>query len=312
MTRLLPMVLSLIILLFPTVGCSAFTKDDIIPLTGDGQGSVRAKMEDVAPVYTFSFDRRMDPAEDVKMYAPFLKYLERETGYRFKLRPMAATENLIEELGTGQVDVAAIGTLSYLQAHQKYGVRAIARGITEQGKAEYRALIITSANSKIKSIKYLKGKTFAFGSDTSTQGHLIPRIMLYQAGISLIDLAGYTFAGSHFDTANAVISGRYAAGGIQDTLGRELASKGLIRVLAQSEEFPSSTISVSPALPPEVTKKIQDALLAFEPQGDDQALLYHWEQTEMPLGFVSSTDQDFENGVKRKRLNGPENFGRVK
>lgn len=270
------------------------TNDKVIPLTQEGQGSVKARMDQATPVYTFSFDRRMDPAEDVKMYAPFLKYLERETGYQFKLRPMASSENLIEELGTGRVDIAAIGTLSYLQAHQKYEVRAIARGITEQGKAEYRALIITSANSNIRSIKDLKGKSFAFGSDTSTQGHLIPRIMLYQAGINLTDLAGYTYAGSHFDTANAVISGRYAAGGIQDTLGRELANKGLVRVLAESGEFPSSTISVSASLPPDVTKKIQEALLSFKPQGKDKDILYHWEQTEMPLGFVSSSDQDFE------------------
>lgn len=294
MTRILSTILSFILLIFSTVGCANLIKDKVIPLTQEGQGSVKAKMDQVTPVYTFSYDRRMDPAEDVKMYAPFLKYLERETGYQFKLRPMASSENLIEELGTGRVELAAIGTLSYLQAHQKYGVRAIARGITEQGKAEYRALIITSANSNIKSIRDLKGKSFAFGSDTSTQGHLIPRIMLYQAGINLTDLAGYTYAGSHFDTANAVISGRYAAGGIQDTLGRELANKGLVRVLAESEEFPSSTISVSASLPPEVTKKIKEALLSFEPRGKDKDILYHWEQTEMPLGFVSSSDQDFE------------------
>ncbi|WP_207642482.1 MULTISPECIES: phosphate/phosphite/phosphonate ABC transporter substrate-binding protein [unclassified Desulfosporosinus] len=279
---------------FFTLGCGNLTKDNVVSLTQEGSGAVIAKMDETKTVYTFSYDRRMDPAEDVKMYAPFLKYLERTTGYQFKLRPMASNENLIEELGNGRVDVAAIGTLSYLQAHQKYGVRVIARGITEQDKAEYRALIITSANSNIKSIQGLKGKTFAFGSDTSTQGHLIPRIMLYQEGVNLTDLAGYTFAGSHFDTANAVISGRYSAGGIQDTLGRELANKGLVRILAESEEFPSSTISVSSSLPPDIVKNIQQALLAFEPRGKDKEILYHWEQTEMPLGFVASTDQDFK------------------
>lgn len=279
-------------------GCAIWRQEPALHLTTEKTDTtIMAKMESEAPVYTFSFDHRMDPAEDVKMYAPFLRYLEKATGYHFKMLPMAPNHNLIDEMGNGQVDLAAIGTLSYLQAHQKYGVQVIARGITNQGKASYRALIITAAGSKIKSLQDLKGKTFAFGAETSTQGHLIPLIMLDKAGITLKDLAGYTFSGSHFDTANAVLSGNYAAGGIQDQLGRELANKGLVRILDESEDFPSSTISVSPRLPEDVVAKIQEALFAFDPTGQDKADLYHWEQTEMPLGFQTADDQVF-SGVR--------------
>lgn len=281
-------------LLLIIAGCAPFGRGQSIRLyTQDSQATVIAKMDQAGPVYTFSFDRRMDPAEDVKMYAPFLRYLEQTTGYHFKMLPMTPSDNIVDALGQGRVNVAAIGTLSYLQAHQKYGVRVISAGLTEQGKPEYKALIITAANSNIHSLKDLKGKTFAFGADSSTQGHLIPLIMLDNAGIKLADLAGYTFTGSHFDTANAVLSGRYAAGGIQDKLGRDLAAKGLVRILAESENFPSSTISVSPSLPEGVAQKIQAALLAFQPQGKDKTSLYNWDQSEMPLGFVATNDQAF-------------------
>lgn len=290
---MLRIIIAIMVILFTIAGCTAVKP--VIPLTiSEKQNETIAKLESSSSVYYFSFDLRMDPSEDVKMYAPFLKYLEKSTGYQFKIRPMAPDENLIEELGNGRVDIAAIGTLSYLKAYKDYGVRAIARGITEQGRAEYRALIITAPNSKIRSLQDLKGKTFAFGSDTSTQGHLIPRIMLGRAGIKLSNLAGYIYTGSHFETANAVISGRYAAGGIQDKLGRELAGKGMVRILAESEDFPSSTISVSPKVSPDVVQKIQEALLAFRPEGKDKATLYHWEQTEMPLGFAQTDDQAFE------------------
>lgn len=292
---------SYLLLIFTTLllllsGCKVWRQDPVLHLTAEGiNTATAAKIESTAPVYTFSFDRRMDHAEDVKMYAPFLRYLEKATGYHFKMLPMAQNDNLIDALGDGRVDMAAIGTLSYLQVQQKYGVRVIARGITNQGKAEYRALIITAAGSKIKSLQDLRGKTFAFGADTSTQGHLIPLIMLDKAGITLKDLARYTFTGSHFDTANAVLSGNYAAGGIQDQLGRDLAAKGLVRILAESEDFPSSTISVSSRLPADVVAKIQEALLAFDPTGKDKASLYHWEQTEMPLGFQPADDSVFAN-----------------
>ena len=295
LTQISAYVSGIALLLLIIAGCAPFGREQTVHLdTEDSQVAVVAKMDQTASVYTFSFDSRMDPADDVKMYAPFLRYLEQTTGYRFKMLPMTPSDNIVEALGQARVDVAAIGTLSYLQAHQKYGIRVIAAGLTEQRNAEYRALIITAENSNLHSLQDLKGKTFAFGAETSTQGHLIPLIMLDNAGIKLADLAGYTFTGSHFNTANAVLSGRYAAGGIQDKLGRELAAKGLIRILAESENFPSSTISVSPALPEDVVEKIQAALLAFQPEGKDKASLYNWDQSEMPLGFVTTNDQAFE------------------
>ena len=42
-------------------------------------------------------------------------------------------------------------------------------------------------------IKELRGKCFAFGSEMSTQGHLIPRSMLEEAGITLNDLGKYIY-----------------------------------------------------------------------------------------------------------------------
>lgn len=258
LTKILAYTFGIALLSLIIAGCTSFFDQEhtIHLYTEDSPATVVAKMDQTVPVYTFSFDRRMDPAEDVKMYAPFLRYLEQTTGYRFKMLPMTPSDNIVDALGQGKVDMAAIGTLSYLQAHQKYGVRVIAAGLSEQGKAEYKALIITAANSNLHSLQDLKGKTFAFGADTSTQGHLIPLIMLDKAGIKLTDLAGYTFTGSHFDTANAVLSGRYAAGGIQDKLGRELEAKGLVRILAESENFPSSTISLSC----QVTCKVENSV----------------------------------------------------
>lgn len=284
--------LTLIVILLLLNACTKVERQIKLTVPTSEQ-PVMANMPKSSEVYTFGFDKRMDLAEDVRMYAPFLRYLEKTTDLHFRLQPLGPDENLIDALGTGQISLAAIGTLSYLQAHQKYGVKAIARGVTEQGKAEYQALIITAPGNAIRSLTDLKGKTFAFGADTSTQGHLIPLVMLKRAGINLADLAGYTFTGSHFETANAVMSGRYAAGGIQDTLGRELASKGLVRIIAQSEEFPSSTISVSPTMPQAAVEKIQQALLEFQPLGKDKDLLYHWEQTEMPRGFDPTDDNAF-------------------
>lgn len=288
-----------IVVFFGTAGCVNLEKPKKVSLTQTPVSRVRVPDQvNGSGVLYFGFDRRLDPSEDVKMYAPFLRYLERETGYRFKLRVTLRNGNIVEDLGTGAVQFAAIGTLSYLEANKRYGVQALVRGVTGQKKGEYQALIITAPQSKIRSIGDLKGRSFAFGSKTSTQGHLIPRIMLKEAGIDIKDLSSYEYTGSHFETANAVVSGRFDAGGIQDTLGRELASRGLVRVIAVSGYFPSSNISVAPNVPPDVVARVKKALLEFDPQGKDKGGLYHWEQSEMPYGFIQAADRSFA-GVRQ-------------
>ena len=260
----------------------AVTADDVARLDPEGNGTL-----------SVGFDRRLEPKEDVKMYVPLLNYLERATGYRFKLRPTPKDENVVDALGRGTIQFAIVGTLSYLQAHSRYGAQPLVRGLNADGQGVYRAAIITRPTSPIKSLADLRGRTFAFGPANSTQGHLIPRILLEQAGIRLSDLATYEYTGSHAEAANAVISGRYDAGGLQDTLATSLANRGLVRILALSTDYPSSGIVVAPEVDPVIVDAVRRALLTFEPIGKDADGLYHWERTEMPRGFSGAQDSDY-------------------
>lgn len=240
----------------------------------------------------FGFDRRLEIKEDVKMYVPFLRYLESQTGYKFKLHVTPKNRSIVEELGAGVVQIAAVGTVSYLQAHEKYGVELIVRGRCANDGL-YQSLIITRPSSDIYNLADLPGHSFAFGARNSTQGNLIARIMLAEAGISLEQFSRYDYLTSHAEVANAVMSGEFDAGAIQDTLGRFLAGRGLVRIVAQSKYYPSSGIAVNPNIQPEVIKKIRDALLAFDPQGKERDKLYNWDQSEMPNGFMPTSNEEY-------------------
>ena len=284
MRRLLAGLLALLlpILLLSACGPAPHRVD----LTADLNAELPGAPPPEPGVYYFGFDRRLEPAEDVRIYVPFLRYLERATGYRFQLKPSPRTGSVVDELGNGSVQFAAIGALSYVEAHKRFGVKALVEARTPEGNAQYRGLIVTRPDSRIRSLGDLRGSSFAFGNPTSTQGNLIPRVMLQWAGIALTDLGSFQYHTSHVETANAVMSGRFDAGAIQDTLGGELARQGLLRIVAQSDPFPSSTISASPAVPDNVLKTVTKALLDFAPTGRDAAGLYHLEQSEMPLGFL--------------------------
>ncbi len=248
---------------------------------------------ETAPSFTFGFDRRLEPTEDVRIYGPLLAYLERTTGFRYTLHVTPIDGDIVTEIGQHQVDFAAVGILSYLQAHERYGARMLVRGVADTGKSVYRAAIVTRANGSIASVADLVGHSFAFGAATSTQGYLIPRLMMEEAGINLPQLRAYQFTGSHAETANAVISGRADAGGMQDTLAQAMAARGLLRIVAWSDYYPSSGIVAGTHMPSAVVDAVTKALLDFDPLGRDKAALYHWERTEMPRGFSPSSDEDY-------------------
>ena len=256
--------------------------------------------ESVWPVVTASsadwrigYDPRLEPKDDVRQVASLGKWLEKQTGSSFGVFIPNADENVVDGLCADKADFAVVGTVSYLQAHEQCGVQILVRGRNAEGKDTYRAAIIVAADSPLQSLSDLKGRTFTFGAINSTQGHLIPRLMLQQAGLVLEDFQIYTYAGSHAATANAVTSHRVDAGALQDTFALELAERGLVRILALSEPYPSSGIVVSPSVPQSIIESVEKALLELDPSGSDAPGLYEWWRTEMPLGFVRASDSEY-------------------
>ncbi len=242
----------------------------------------------------FGFDLRDSPQEDARQYLPFLDYLSRTTGYTFKLHFTAPSSTTAEELGTGVVQFAAIGASAYLQAHELYQVVPLVRGLNIQGQAAYQSVLVTRPDSKIERVTDLRGKRMAFGRPNSTQGHLIPRIILKEYGLELRDLAAYEYTSSHRECVDLVISGRYDVCGMQDVMGRTLATQGLVKIIHTSDDFPSSGIAANAAVPPELLDQVSTALLDFDPLERDAAGLYHWDKTEMPRGFVRAAEQDYD------------------
>lgn len=245
-------------------------------------------------VYRFGFDLRASPQEDAQQYLPFLKYLQKATGEKFELDFTPKGSDVGERLGKGKVHFAAMGAVSYIMAEKDYGAIILARGLNLKSKANYYSKIVVNQQSRISKVGQLKGKRFAFGSVTSTQGHLVPKIMLLKAGLKLKDLKKHFFSGSHKNCADAVITGVADACGMQDTLANYLEQQGKLKILTVSEAIPSSGIAANKNLSAEIIKKVQTALLDFKPATTHKTGLYNWERTEMPLGFQLASKSDYD------------------
>ncbi len=284
-------IISVIVILTILSACGNEEHPKRVSLTKRGSQSPEGQVLQRPGTLNFGFDLRLNPKEDVRIYNPFLKYLERNTGNRFSIVFSKKYRETIENLGNGITHFAALGPVSCIIAKKKYGAGCLVMGVNEEGKAEYRAVIFTRLDSPIKSITDLKGRRFAFGNRYSTQGHVIPRKMLEDAGISLDDLGGYAYTGSHVETVRAVLSGEYDAGGMQDTLAKRLVSEGKIKIIAVSKSYPSSLICYNKNVDPRIVKSVKIALLAFDPKGKDLGFLVDWDRTEMPNGFTEVHDE---------------------
>ncbi|MBL4608429.1 MAG: phosphate/phosphite/phosphonate ABC transporter substrate-binding protein [Pseudomonadales bacterium] len=250
----------------------------------------KSVMENKDEIYYFGFDLRASPQEDAAQYLPLLAYLNQKTGYQFRLHFSPKNSSAAKQLGENITQFAAVGASSFLYAQSRYDVMSLVRGLNQLGKAEYQSVFVTKPESKISSIKDFPGKKLALGNRDSTQGHLIPRIMLNEHGVILSDLEKYTYTGSHQNCAEAVISGKYDVCGMQDALAKSLAERGVVKIIYTSRYFPSSGIVSNKAVPEAVCKAVKNALLDFDPQGRDKHTLFHWDKTEMPKGFTDSHD----------------------
>ena len=294
---------SLVLLCFSSLlaSCDSSNQTEIVDLDDQltEQQLAQLKQDDQRErdhkVLRFGFDLRSSPKEDSRQYLPFLRYLESATGYEFELHFTGKGRSIVEDLGVGKVQFAAVGAVSYVHGEIKYGVNNLVRGLNHEKKALYQSMIVVHPDSTVKSITELRNQRFAFGSIDSTQGHLIPRIVLGEHGISLDDLSSHEYTGSHLNCANAVVSNKADACGMQDTMAKSMQKQGLVRILHESSYYPSSGIAVNADVPAEVIARVKQALLDFDPAGKHKMDLYNWHKTEMPNGFANADDEDYNN-----------------
>ncbi len=128
------------------------------------------------------------PAIMHKRLSPLTVYLSDYLGIPVSLKLSPNMGVAIQDVATNQVDIAYLTPVAYLKAHKKGGAQIIAKTVTN-GKASFQLMIVVRDDSPIKSVKDLKGKTFAFGDKRA----LLQRAAVVGAGIQLDELGSMSF-----------------------------------------------------------------------------------------------------------------------
>ena len=214
-----------------------------------------------------------DAAEMLRNYQPVADYLEEKLGVKVELQVTNDYTACIEAMRNKHIDMAWFGPFSYILAAKEAGAEAIANGIRrDTGKSTYKSVIITRADSGIKTYDDLKGRSFAFVDPASTSGNLIPRKMLVENGIDPDnDFSTMFYAGSHNAVQLAVMNGQVDAGADSDNSYYRMVNEGQIDpevniILFESEPIPGSPIALRGDLPADFKTKIQQVLLDMDQQ----------------------------------------------
>src|SRR3972149_1511017 len=125
------------------------------------------------------------PDEEVSIletrFGGVARYLSRETGLDVKYQPSISYAALVTAFEHGDVGLAWFGGLTGVQARiAAPGAEAIAQRPRDR---EFRSVFIVGKGVSAASLAELRGRSFTFGSESSTSGHLMPRYFMVQAGI---------------------------------------------------------------------------------------------------------------------------------
>ena len=197
------------------------------------------------------------PVEMIKRMSALTNHLALSTNLNIRFRPSPNLGSAVEDLGTGQTQIAYLTPVAYIEARKKYGVIPLVAP-TADGRPHFSLVIGVKAGSGINSPAGLKGKRFAFGDEKA----LLQRAAVESMGLKPGDFSAFAYLKHYDNIAKAVLAGDFDGGILKDSIADEFKSKGLT-VVGSTAPLPSYIFAVHPGMPATVRNQLRDALLAL-------------------------------------------------
>ena len=234
---------------------------------------------------------------------PLVEILREELA--MEIEPFVATDytGIVEALRAEKLDLAFLAPASYVLAKEEADIKVLLKS-ERKGIPSYYAAIITRADSGIRTLDDLRGKSFAFGDSLSTTGHVFPRKMLKERGIDPVrDFKQILYSGGHDATVLAVLNHKVDAGATyanspdgEDTAWMRYLKTPeeikQIRAIAFSEPIPADNLVIRVRLDERVANKIVEIFLRLSNDPAGKKMFRDLYQID---GFVPASDRDYDS-----------------
>jgi phosphonate transport system substrate-binding protein len=236
------------------------------------------------------------PSELLRIYAPFAEHLAKRIGMKVRFVPVVDYAATVEGLAARKLDLVWYGGFTSVQAVRRTEGKAT-RLVMRREDAQFRSVFVSRRDGPVKTLADLKGKTFAFGSVSSTSGHLMPRFFLLRNGIDPDRDFGQkpAFSGAHDATALWVESGKVDAGALNFLVWDKLVESkkidtGKVAVFWTTPPYVDYAWTAHGELDPGLRERIAQAFLGLKHDNPDHKRLLELHRTK---GYIKAADEDW-------------------
>ena len=203
------------------------------------------------------------------------EFIRQRTG--LVVEPIAAPDNItiVQAFNVRTADIAFMNTLGYLMARDWTKVQAHLRVVYGEGETEYRGAIVARADSGIRSVTDLNGKTVALADPFSASGYLYSLRLFEAQGVKP---GKVLLAKGHLDGLEKVYRGEVDAAttfyerptraGEPRDARIELRAKHpdiltRLTVVALTDPIPNGPVALRADLPPTIQTHLVGSLIEF-------------------------------------------------
>lgn len=236
------------------------------------EGMIQAREFDTEGV-NFGVYPSEKPSEVYNIVKPALDLLEsslaeEESPERFRIKFFPSSQDGIDGLIRGDVDLARIGASSYVLAKRlNPHIRLLVReGLSDSAMQE--GVFVVPEGSGVRTLADLRGRTLAFGDSNSTAGRFAAQAELLRAGIHAKDLKSFSYLGRHDRVAYAVAAGNYDAGVLRSGVLDDKEISGKLRVVGRFK-VPRNVWVAREGLDADLFDTVQRALLGMGTNGTE-------------------------------------------
>lgn len=223
----------------------------------------------------FSYTPVEDPAVYAKVWDGFVKHMARVTGKKVLFFPVQSNAAQLEAMRSGRLHIAGVNTGGNPIAVNCAGFVPFAMMAAPDGSFGYEMEIIVPADSNVRALTDLKGKTMAFTSPTSNSGFKAPSALL-KSEVGLEPDKDYkaVFSGKHDNSILGVANKDYDAAAIANTIMKRMMDRNAvdgskIRTIYKSATFPTTGYGYAHNLHPALAAKVKLAFFTFPWEGSD-------------------------------------------
>lgn len=264
-----PSVASLVLAVIVTalgVGCQQLKGDQV----ADEKTQQSTKPDQKSTSLNIAVIPSKNPVEQQKSLQPLAEYLAKTLGRQVSFQIAKDYQTPVNLIAEGQVQIAYLGPLAYVEAKQRNPqIQPIVAPIDKNtGRPWYTSVIVTNSN-RISDVNDLRGKRFAFVSESSTSGYLMPLGHFKEMGIDPeTDFTKVKFSGSHAQVKADLESGEVdaIANDKPSYLNEQKAGRfnpQQYKIIWESSPIPQGPIVVrADQLPPELVTNLKKALVS--------------------------------------------------